>query len=591
MEALDANDPLVGRLVAERYRVARKIADGAQASVYLAKHTLIKRQVALKVLTTTLANDTELVKSFLDEAQVAGTIGHPNIVESLDMGVLEDGRPYLVLEYLEGMSLSDEVHYRGALDPGRAAYVGVQIASALVAVHARGIIHRDLKPDNILLVSRDGKKDHVKIVDFGISKVETTDTRGLDGLVVGTPDYMAPEQVTAPRSVDGRADVFALGACLYEALSGRSPVDLSKASDPLRAVVDAVPEPLARVASGLPQGLVAIIERAMNKDRDRRFASMAELGAALEPFAALPDAAPASSRDPVSGVASMSTFAASDSGRFEAAAITGSFPSLLEKTTHGARASAPAPKRKGRSAVVAAGVVVFALAGVGLLATRNRHATPAQDALATNVPAGAAVNAVLAPATNVPVTMAAGVAVAAPVAVTPTLTATARAAFARGVPHAAARVAGAALPSAAASAAEEAPTAVAPPEEPKVVAVAARAVVEPVVIAPAPAAVAPAPAPTGIVPFGVGMTRPSPISPDEIRYTREAREANVEGAMIVRCVITTTGATQGCRILKGLPFMDAQVLAAFAAHKGTPVTQNGQPINADYTFTVRLKRD
>ena len=102
---------------------------------------------------------------------------------------------------------------------------------------------------------------------------------------------------------------------------------------------------------------------------------------------------------------------------------------------------------------------------------------------------------------------------------------------------------------------------------------------------------APTPAPTGIVPFGAGMTRPSPVSPDEIRYSREARESNVEGTMIVRCVITTTGSTQSCRVLKGLPFMDGPVLAAFAAHKGTPIVQNGQPISAEYTFTLHLKHD
>ena len=180
-----SDDPLVGQLVADRYRVVRKIADGAQASVYVAKHTLIKRLVALKVLSASMAAERELVKRFLDEGQVAGTMGHPNVIESLDMGATEDGRPFLVLEYLEGTSLADEIHYKGAMDVGRAAYIGTQIASALVAAHARGIIHRDLKPDNIFLTVRDDKKDHVKVLDFGISKIESrAEATKYAGLVV-----------------------------------------------------------------------------------------------------------------------------------------------------------------------------------------------------------------------------------------------------------------------------------------------------------------------------------------------------------------------------------------------------------------------
>lgn len=595
LDSLDASDPIVGSLVAERYRVVRKLADGAQAAIYLAKHALIKRQVALKILTAELSADPELVKSFLDEGQVAGTMGHPNIIESHDMGVTEDGRPYLVLEYLEGMSLAEEVHYRGVLEPGRAAYVGVQIASALVAAHARGIIHRDLKPDNVLLVNRDGRKDHVKIVDFGISKVASSGKRGLDGLIVGTPDYMAPEQVTSPRDIDGRADVFALGACLYEALSGRSPLDLQHAKDPLGSVVDAKPEPLSRLVAGVPQGLLAVIEKAMQKDRDRRFASMAELGAALEPFASLPESAPASSRQPISGV-SLDALAATESGRFEAAAITGSYPSLLAKSTNGpvsARPTVPTPvdfrRPKRRNAVVAAAVVVCAFAGVGLLATRHHgaEAPTATGAVAVNnivaSPVASPTNAqpVAVPVTAAPPVVLAGAAAPRPV-----------------MAPAAARLGGATrpakpgAPASASAAAEPAETAAPVVEAPKV---AAAATHEPAVAtAEAPKAmapVAPAAVPTGIVPFGAGMTRPSPVSAAEIKYTREAREANVEGTMIVRCVITTAGTTQNCRVIKSLPFMDGPVLAAFAAHKGTPVMQNGQPINADYTFTIRLKRD
>ena len=280
------DDALIGMLVADRYRVVKKLRAGAQASVYVAKHTLIKRLVALKVLSLAIAADREVVRRFLDEGRVAGTMGHPNIVESLDMGVVEDGRPFLVLEYLEGSTVADELHRRGALDVGRAAYIGSQIASALGAAHARGIVHRDLKPENVFLIDRDGRGDHVKVLDFGISKLEIRKGGSARAShVVGTPDYMAPEQVTDPAGVDARADVFALGAMLYQMLSGRLPLDVAGHEDVLEAVVRRTPAPLGRICPRLPPQILATVERAMHKDRARRTQTVAEVRAALELFA------------------------------------------------------------------------------------------------------------------------------------------------------------------------------------------------------------------------------------------------------------------------------------------------------------------
>lgn len=283
--AVGTDDPLIGALVAERYRVVRKLGEGAQASVYVAKHTLIKRLVALKVLSTTMSTDHDLVHRFLDEGQVAGTMKHPNVVESLDMGVTEDGRPYLVLEYLEGSTIADDLYQRGSFDLGRAAFIGVQIASALAAAHARGIVHRDLKPENVILVDHEGHGDHVKVLDFGISKLESREEAGVRAtLVMGTPDYMAPEQVSDPASVDGRADVFALGAMLYEMLAGRSPLAAKAGDDVLDLVLRHEPTPLSELRPDLPPSITEAIERAMHKDRAERTQSIAELGASLESF-------------------------------------------------------------------------------------------------------------------------------------------------------------------------------------------------------------------------------------------------------------------------------------------------------------------
>src|SRR5262249_29406822 len=149
------------------------------------------RQVAVKFLLPVLATDRSLVGRFLNEGRAAGSLGHPNIVESLDMGFAPDGAPYLVLELLKGRTLADEIVATGPLEPGRAAYIGPQIASAVSAAHARGIVHRDLKPANVLLIERNGRPDHVKVLDFGISKFTATGSRvtTITGQPLGTPGF------------------------------------------------------------------------------------------------------------------------------------------------------------------------------------------------------------------------------------------------------------------------------------------------------------------------------------------------------------------------------------------------------------------
>ena len=392
----EGGDALVGELIAERYRVVRKLGEGSQASVYVAKHTLIKRFVALKILQPATTADRDLVRRFLDEGQVAGTIGHPNIVESLDMGATEDGRPYLVLEYLEGTTLGAELAVAGAFDVGRAAYVALQIASALGAAHQRGIVHRDLKPENVFLVVREGRPDHVKVIDFGISKFQNrTDADPGSGLVFGTPDYMAPEQVTNPSTVDGRADVFALGAILYEMLSGRPPLDVNASTDVLDAIVHQVPVPLGNLRPGLPAPLVAAVERALHKDRSKRFERVAELRAVLAPFATPSTAAPLSAREsriseiapqlPLTSEPPQPTEAPSVPAARRTLPVPGSVPHQAphqvpldreSQTRARVMAADAAPARSSKAPIAVAaliGVVVLAAAGT-LLFLRGRGA-------------------------------------------------------------------------------------------------------------------------------------------------------------------------------------------------------------------------
>src|SRR5690242_16173085 len=207
-----------------RYRIIRVLGQGGMGTVFLAEHTLIHRRVAIKILHRELALDADVVERFMNEARAAGTLGHPNIVESTDMGFTADRVPYIVFEFLEGALLTDEIYRVGGLPLRRAVRIAQQIASALHAAHSARIVHRDLKSDNIFLADRNDTLDHVKVLDFGISRFLAADTEQTRrSIVMGTPEFMAPEQITVPNLVDLRADVYALGVILYEMLTARRP--------------------------------------------------------------------------------------------------------------------------------------------------------------------------------------------------------------------------------------------------------------------------------------------------------------------------------------------------------------------------------
>ena len=273
-----------GDLVEGRYRIIKTLGVGGMGTVFLAEHALIKRRVAVKILHQDLARDATVVERFMNEARAAGTLGHPNIVESTDMGFTHDHVPYIVYEYLEGTLLTDEIYRVGGLPVRRAVRIAEQIASALQAAHNANIVHRDLKSDNIFLTDKDDALDHVKVLDFGVSRfLEAEDSR-TRGMVVGTPEFMAPEQVTDPETVDKRADVYAIGVMLYEMLTARRP--FSNDDDPrqlMQRIVHEPPPPLQRPE--VPRALEQIVlEKLLAKDRRDRFQTMADVQAALEQF-------------------------------------------------------------------------------------------------------------------------------------------------------------------------------------------------------------------------------------------------------------------------------------------------------------------
>ncbi len=275
----------IGDVVEGRYRIIKTLGEGGMGTVFLAEHALIKRRVAMKILHPELATDAHVIERFMNEARAAGTLGHPNIVESTDMGFTHNHVPYIVFEYLEGTLLTDEIYRVGGLPVRRAVRIAQQIASALQAAHNASIVHRDLKSDNIFLTDKDDALDHVKVLDFGISRfLEADDEDTRRGMVMGTPEFMAPEQITDPDSVDRRADIYALGVMLYEMLEARRPFPSD--TDPralLHRIVHEEPPPLQR--EGIPDALgEMILDKLLAKSPADRFQSMADVEAALSTF-------------------------------------------------------------------------------------------------------------------------------------------------------------------------------------------------------------------------------------------------------------------------------------------------------------------
>jgi len=212
-------EPLVGVVISDRYKIVRLIGEGGMGAVYQAEHTHMHKRLAIKVLHPEMSHLSEVVARFEREAMAASHIDHPNVATATDFGKLDDGSFFLVLEYVEGTSLREEIA-RGLFRVRRALRITKQIAGALGRAHALGIVHRDLKPENVMLVERDGDRDFVKVLDFGIAKVPVgalapASERGSTaltqlGMVYGTPEYMAPEQALG-QEVDGGADLYALG--------------------------------------------------------------------------------------------------------------------------------------------------------------------------------------------------------------------------------------------------------------------------------------------------------------------------------------------------------------------------------------------
>ena len=290
---LRASDPtadLVGQVIAERYHIKKKLGEGGMGQVYLAEHVKMGRRCAVKIMSAALLNDPEAVSRFNREAANASRISHANVCAIYDFGETSDGLIYLAMEFVEGRSLTDLLKETGPLPLPRAGGILAQAADALQAAHELGIVHRDLKPDNIMVTTARGR-DVVKVVDFGIAKATGADSRSQKvtrtGLVVGTPEYMSPEQLTGD-PLDARSDIYSLGLVFYRMLTGVLPFKSESAQETMIKRLTDDPLPLAEALPGgrFPPRLQQIMNRALARSAADRYATAAEFGRTVAALAA-----------------------------------------------------------------------------------------------------------------------------------------------------------------------------------------------------------------------------------------------------------------------------------------------------------------
>ncbi len=269
LERRSPRDPLVGRTIGGRYRLLQRVGTNGMSSVYLARHVLIDRLMAIKTLRRDLAQDPIQRDRFVREARAVNRINHPNIVEITDFGETEDGLVYLVMEYVAGDSLLSNLR-DAPFTPHRAFDIAEQAGQALARAHQMGVIHRDLKPDNVILVQQEGRVDFVKILDFGIAKIMDAPSLTGSQQIFGTPGYIAPEYIQST-AIDGRADLYSLGVILYEMVTAALPFDYEYPGDLLvKHVTEQPVRPRVR-RPDLLQPVEDFVLRCLEKDPDKRF--------------------------------------------------------------------------------------------------------------------------------------------------------------------------------------------------------------------------------------------------------------------------------------------------------------------------------
>jgi serine/threonine-protein kinase len=279
----------IGDVIADKYRVVRLVARGGMGAVYEAQHVVLKRRLALKFLPASAYRRKSSVDRFRREAETAGSLESEHIVAVVDFGVSDGGAPFLVMEYVDGEDLSELLARYVVLPVTRATNLAIQVCRGLAIAHDAGVVHRDLKPSNVVVARRSDGSDLAKIIDFGIAKITSDAANTEPGAFMGTALYMPPEQARG-EAIDRRADVYAVGVILYEALSGKRPFEADGTEAVVYKILTKAVTPLAELRPDLPPELAAIVHKAMAPEADARFANAEELAEALAPYAGRPPA-------------------------------------------------------------------------------------------------------------------------------------------------------------------------------------------------------------------------------------------------------------------------------------------------------------
>jgi serine/threonine protein kinase len=360
---------MIGRVIAGRYRIVSQLGSGGMGSVWRAEHLALGSPVALKLIDESIASVPEALERFEREAQASANLRSPHVVQVLDYGV-DEGTPFLAMELLDGESLDDRLGRVGRLGPEETMRVVLHVARAIGKAHEAGVVHRDLKPGNIFLVRNDDE-EVAKVLDFGIAKVEdkvSTSTR--TGSMVGTPAYMSPEQAQGLKALDGRADLWSLGAIAYECLTGDVPFD-AEAVGGLIVKICTAPLPVPSQVAHVPPGFDAWFAKALERNPDKRFQSAKELSDALRVALGLPGA----------GTMSSARFTIADLGtKTSASEAPGRVAAARTFSSHElGPSSKPALAGRVRWALaVASGLVLVVAFGLGLVLLRPRDGAPAR---------------------------------------------------------------------------------------------------------------------------------------------------------------------------------------------------------------------
>ena len=385
---------MIGQSVGN-YVIQRQLGEGGMGAVYLAEHPRIGRKVAIKVLLRELSANAQAVTRFFNEARASSEIRNEHIVDVLDFGELADGASYLVLEFLDGQTLT-EILRGGPLGVRRTLHIVNGVGRALGAAHAAGIVHRDLKPDNVMLVRRGDDADFVKVLDFGIAKLSQAQLepgmKTKTGALLGTPSYMSPEQCRG-LPVDHRSDVYSLGVMMYQMLSGVLPFEADGLGNLLLAHMTQEAVPLIQRVPGLPPHLSQVVARAMEKAADARFQHVAEMLAAIG--------------DPSGQYETLSGEAAAPRPGWEVPSLKSNLDTIGGNVAVEAVRRTPAPvKRRGGGGVVLAVATVAVLGGAGAWVVKNGNRQQAtgnrQRAMAETVAAAPAPVVIEAPKVSAP---------------------------------------------------------------------------------------------------------------------------------------------------------------------------------------------